>query len=65
MELAGYFRNLICAKIGERMAKKNSNSSQSNILMLVLMFVAGFAVFTLLGFIILIALLSLGILPAV
>lgn len=45
------------------MAKKNPNQS-TNVLTLVLMFVAGFAVFSLIGFIILIILLSAGILPA-
>jgi len=45
------------------MAKKNPDQ-QTNILALVLMFVAGFAVFSLIGFAILIILLSAGILPA-
>jgi len=44
------------------MAKKNPE--QTNVLGLVLMFVIGFAVFSLVGFAILIILLSAGILPA-
>jgi len=47
------------------MAKKNSSENGTSVLTFVLMFVAGFAVFSLLGFIIIIILLSLGILLAV
>jgi hypothetical protein len=45
------------------MANKKSANKSVNILALVLIFVAGFTVFSLIGFIVLILLLSMGVIP--
>jgi len=46
------------------MAGKKSSEDVPGVFQLILIFVAGFTVFTFVGFVILVILLSLGILPA-